>query len=94
MSEPTTPHRRRTPCCGIEAFRYLEGHDGLIAAEIEKRTEEAVRAYAERLVAAVREMPSGCHDHEGLRCNSDWFDGNCSLIDGAAVIDLIEGSKP
>lgn len=37
MTEPTyppTPHRRRTPCCDIEAFRYLDSNGFVDASAI------------------------------------------------------------
>jgi len=51
---------------------------------------EALAAERARLRLAVEGLPGGCHSHSGLRCEPDWFDGNCGLIDGHAVLALLE----
>jgi hypothetical protein len=55
---------------------------------------DAVAAERARIRAAVEALPSGCHSHSGLRCEHDWFDGWCSLIEGHAVLRIIDGGTP
>lgn len=65
MSEPRepvyqpTPHRRRTPCCEIEAYRYLSEH-GFEA--------EAVAQERERIAREIERL----RDCEGSIEPGDW----------------------